>query len=79
MRADEPPGPAPPDAEPSPALKREFWVLVVVFDVAILAAGTGVLMLVFDVRPDLGWTALILGVAAFAYGYGRYRRRERQP
>lgn len=78
MAADDHPGPSPPDGEPPPAVKREFWVLVTVFNIAVLGLGLAVLFLAFGVRPDLGWAALIVGVAAFAYGYGRYRRHKPQ-
>lgn len=63
------------DTDPDPRLRREFWTLVVIFDLAILAGGTGLLLLVFGVRESMGWLGVAVGVAAFAYGFGRYRRR----
>jgi hypothetical protein len=63
---------------PPASLRREFWLLVVLFDVAILGLGLGVLLVVFEPGSDLAWPALAVGLGAGGYGYGRYRRRERR-
>jgi hypothetical protein len=59
-------------------LRREFWLLVGLFNIALLGVGLGLLLLVFESGSDLAWPVLGLGLAAGGYGYGRYRRRERE-
>lgn len=78
MGASDRPDPAQHGSDdPDPALRQEFWVLVVVFDIAVLGVGAGAMLVYFGVRPSIGWAAIVVGVGAFGYGYGRYRRRER--
>ena len=54
-------------------LRREFWVQVAIFNVAVLATGVGLLFAIFTGR---GTAALVLlggGVVSFLHGYRRYR------
>lgn len=82
----QPPDPTPEEPEelgprvevPTPEgaprdLVVSFWRLVLVFNVALLAAWLGVLFLVFEANLDLGGRLLAVGGIAFAYGYYRYR------
>lgn len=54
-------------------LKREFWLLVTCFNIALLAGWLGLLLLVFERGPDLGIELLASGVILGGYGYARYR------
>jgi len=50
-----------------------FWYLVVVFNAAVLALGTGLLLVTLGDDPDLGGRLLFVGGVLSAYGYYRYR------
>lgn len=65
--------PDPPSTEPPAALRKQFWILVVVFNVALLATSLGVLLAALDGRPTLGSSLAFLGVGAFYFGIQRYR------
>lgn len=69
MSAPEPAGTAPP-----PELRWEFWLLVGLLNIALLAAALGVLVLVFWPRPALGLGLLVLGLGAGVYAWRRYLR-----
>jgi hypothetical protein len=63
-----------PDAsDADPALRRRFWLLVVVFDVALLAVSVGAMLVAFRGDLDTGGSLAGAGVVLFAYGYYRYR------
>lgn len=62
------------DSAPPSDLRREFWILVGLFNVALLGIGLGVMLLVFEAGSDTAWPVLVGGLAAGGYGYGRYRR-----
>lgn len=64
-------GSLPADADPE--LVRSFWVLVAVFNAAVLATSVGVLTVVFTDDPR-GYAATAVGVVLFVAGYRRYRR-----
>lgn len=59
-----------PDAE----LRRQFWLLVGLLNVALLSTALGVLVLVFWVRLWLATGLLAIGVAAGVFAVLRYRR-----
>lgn len=65
-------------AAPPSDIRREFWILVGLFNIALLGVGLGILLLVFVSGSGAGWPVLGLGFGAGGYGYGRYRRRERR-
>lgn len=54
-------------------LRREFWVQVAIFNVAVLAAGVGALLIGFDGRWRAGGGLLLAGALSFLHGYRRYR------
>ncbi|MFB6152945.1 MAG: hypothetical protein ABEJ27_01705 [Halodesulfurarchaeum sp.] len=66
------------DSQPPAHVRREFWLLVALFNVALLGTGLGVLFLVFETGGPFGWAVLGVGLAAGGYGYGRYRRGEQR-
>lgn len=74
-----PPVPEAPNADlsehdvPADLLKR-FWKLVGVFNVAVLAASLGALLVAFEGRWTLGGGLLLVGVVAFLVGWRGYRR-----
>ena len=59
---------------PSAGFRRQFWLLVAVLNVAMLATALGTFVLVFWSRPTLGVGLLALGVGAAVFGWQRYRR-----
>lgn len=70
-----------PDATPDtseadvPAeLQKQFWILVVIFNVALIAASLGVLLAVFQDKFVTGGAVFFLGLGAFYFGYQRYHR-----
>lgn len=61
-----------------PALQRRFWYLVAVFNLAVLGAALGPLLLYFEGLLYVGGGLTVLGVAGLAYGYATYRRVQRE-
>lgn len=66
--------PDPPDAEPSAELQKQFWILVVVFNVALIATSLGALLATLDGKPIIGGSLAFLGTGVFYFGIQRYRR-----
>lgn len=61
-----------------PEVRRLFWVLVAVLDVAILAIAIGLMLIGFEGRWTLGGQLVLAGVVLLVYGwykYHRYRQR----
>jgi hypothetical protein len=65
--------PDPPATEPSAELRKEFWILVVVFNVALLGTALGLLLATLNGQPMLGVSLVFLGAGAFYFGLQRYR------
>ncbi|MFB6069051.1 MAG: hypothetical protein ABEJ90_03895 [Halobacterium sp.] len=63
----------PDESAASPELRRRFWLLVVVFNLAVLAASVGAMLVAFRGAYDTGGSLLAAGVVLFAYGLFRYR------
>lgn len=63
----------PDSSNADPQLKRQFWLLVLVFNVALLAFSVGLMLVAFRGRWDDGTTATAAGIILFLYGYYRYR------
>jgi hypothetical protein len=61
------------DPEVSPELRRDFWTQVLVFNVALLAASLGALLIGFRGQWRLGGGLLAVGAASFLHGYHHYR------
>ena len=61
-------------ASPPPDVRTQFWLLVGVINVAVLATAVGLLVLAFRSRPTLGVGLLAVGVAAGVFAVLRYRR-----
>ena len=77
--SDDPEGPPPVEAtraEPPTRVKREFWILVAVFNTALLALALGILLLAYTDRMGLGILLAGLGTGLGGYGLWRYRRRK---
>lgn len=66
-----------PDVDLSDPLQRQFVYLVVVFNLAVLAAALGLLFLYFRGRLLLGGGLAVVGFAGLAYGLITYRRVQR--
>lgn len=71
---DVPEAPDPPAGAANSGVTSLFWKLVFVFNIALLALAVGPMLAYFDGRVDLGIRVTLVGAAAFAYGYVRYRR-----
>jgi hypothetical protein len=70
-----PEAPEPPDPEEAdPTLRRQFWRLVAVFNVALLALAVGAMVVVFRGRWTPGVQLVAAGLVVFVYGYYRYRQ-----
>lgn len=67
-----PPIPEPPDGNPSAELRRGFWGLVAVFNIAFFAIALGVLLLIFRDITLINGVILAFGLATFLYGLYRY-------
>ncbi|WP_232687509.1 DUF7322 domain-containing protein [Halobacterium zhouii] len=63
----------PDGSNADPQLRRQFWFLVVVFNVALLALSVGLMLAAFRGRWNDGLTGVAAGVILFGYGYYRYR------
>lgn len=61
-------------ANADPETARVFWVLVLVFNVALLGVSLGAMFVVFQREWELGTQLFLAGSILFAYGYYRYRR-----
>lgn len=70
--APDPPDPS--NADVPADLRKQFWLLVVVFNVALIASSLGVLLATLDGKPIIGSSLAFLGAGAFYYGYQRYQR-----
>nr|WP_245333026.1 hypothetical protein [Halarchaeum solikamskense] len=66
-----------PDVDLSDPLQRQFVYLVVVFNLAVLAAALGLLFVYFRGRLLLGGGLAVVGFAGLAYGFVTYRRVQR--
>ncbi|SNZ13473.1 hypothetical protein SAMN06269185_2209 [Natronoarchaeum philippinense] len=67
---------APPASEASEELQKMFWSVVVLLNMAILAASLGVMYIVFRGRLQLGGGLLLVGLLGGAHAYRIYRRYE---
>lgn len=71
---DVPEAPDPPEFDPSEAnngVITLFWILVLVFNAALLALSVGPMLAYFEGRVDLGLR--IFAAGAVLFGYGTFR------
>lgn len=74
-----PQAPEPPSADEVPTrVRRLFWMQVVVFKFAVLGAGVGGLMVLFDTHATIGLQVLAASLLLFLYGFYRTRRAKRE-
>lgn len=57
-----------------PETANLFWILVIVFNVAVMGLAIGPMFIVFRNRWGLGLQLFLGGAILFAYGYYRYRK-----
>ncbi|WP_159900019.1 DUF7322 domain-containing protein [Salinirussus salinus] len=62
------------EVEASSEVRYRFWALVMVFNVALLAASVGVMFVAFQGEWELGGQLTLAGLALFGFGYYRYRQ-----
>lgn len=78
--SDESDGTATLDAarpRPPPKVKRDFWLLVGVFNAALLSLALGLMLLAFTDRGPVGGLLLGLGAGLVVVGWQRYRKRRK--
>lgn len=63
----------PEESDADPHLQRQFWVLVLVFNVALMAASVGAMLAVFRGQWDTGGSLVAAGAILTGYGYYKYR------
>lgn len=63
----------PDESDADPQLQRRFWLLVLVFNVALLAASVGAMLAAFRGQYDTGGSLLAAGAILAAYGSYKYR------
>ena len=63
----------PDSSNADPKLQRQFWLLVLVFNAALLAFSVGLMLAVFRGRWNDGIAGVAAGIILFLYGYHRYR------
>lgn len=64
----------PSESDVPSELRRAFWELVVVFNVALLALSVGAMLVAFERLWTVGGALVLLGAASFLRGYRRYQR-----
>ena len=57
-----------------PELARQFWSLVLLFNVALFAMSLGVMLVGFEGRWRVGGAFFLVGVVAFLRGWRGYRK-----
>ena len=72
------PEPPEPSGETPPRVQLLFWALVVVFNLAVLAVGVGLVLILFDGNLTLGGQILLVGLVLLGYGIYRYRDAKRE-
>ncbi|MFB6253966.1 MAG: hypothetical protein ABEI06_05100 [Halobacteriaceae archaeon] len=55
-------------------LRREFWIQVLIFNIAIFMLSLGTLLLVFSRKTALSVAVFLVGSLSFLHGYYRYQR-----
>ena len=63
----------PDESDADPELQRKFWLLVLVFNVAVMALSVGAMLAVFRGQWDTGGSLVVAGSILAAYGYYKYR------
>ncbi|GAA0660366.1 hypothetical protein ACFQDG_15720 [Natronoarchaeum mannanilyticum] len=66
----------PPASEASEELQKMFWSVVVLLNLAILAASLGVMYIIFRGRLQLGGGLILVGLLGGLHAYRIYRRYE---
>lgn len=56
-----------------PVVEGTFWTLVAVFNVGLLVVSLGVMFVIFQENPTLGWQLTVAGCLVLGYGFYRYR------
>ncbi|MFC4449535.1 DUF7322 domain-containing protein [Halorussus aquaticus] len=73
--APDPPQVSVPSEEDAPtAVKKEFWSLVLLFNVALFGMSLGIMLVGFEGRWEFGGAIFAVGAFAFARGWYGYRK-----
>lgn len=63
--------------QPPPKVRRDFWLLVGLFNAALLSLALGGMLLAFADRGLVGGLLIGLGIGLLTVGLRRYRRRRK--
>jgi hypothetical protein len=63
----------PDESDADPEVQRQFWILVVVFNVALGALSVGAMFIAFRGQWTLGGRLVVAGAVLSAYGFYKYR------
>jgi hypothetical protein len=63
----------PDESDADPQLQRQFWLLVLVFNVALMAVSVGAMLAVFRGQWDTGTSLVAGGLVLAVYGVYKYR------
>lgn len=63
----------PDESDAGPRLQRRFWLLVLLFNVALMALSVGAMLAVFRGQWETGGSLVAAGVVLTGYGYHKYR------
>ncbi|NEU57339.1 hypothetical protein [Halorussus sp. MSC15.2] len=73
--APDPPQVSVPSEEDAPTeVKKEFWSLVLLFNVALFGMSLGIMLVGFEGRWEFGGAIFAVGAFAFARGWYGYRK-----
>ncbi|WP_238392265.1 DUF7322 domain-containing protein [Halorussus amylolyticus] len=61
------------ESDVDPELAKQFWSLVLLFNVALFAMGLGLMLVGFERRWQFGGGVFLVGVFAFVRGWYRYK------
>lgn len=74
LRPDIPKAPDTTRNDADPELKKRFWSLVLLFNVALFGTSFGLMLVGFEGRWRLGGAFFLVGLVAFVRGWRGYRR-----
>ena len=74
IKIPQPPNSDLADRDVPADLQQTFWILVLIFNAALLAASLGAMLLAFEQQWATGGALLAGGVVLFLMGWRRYRR-----
>lgn len=53
---------------------RDFWILVLIFNIGIFLFSLGIMLIGFQKKVDTGFKIILAGIIALIYGIYRYKK-----